>query len=156
MPVTEHTLLFYVTHVSKSLAYGTIESYLAGIQFMSIRFGYPCAVSSMSQLYYLLRGVRHFYGLSRHRPKRLPFTVTDCYRFLSFLQSSNLCQQDRKMLRSAITLAFFGLLRSAEFTANTIHRFDPTTTAPQRSSFSANHVYFIISPWLEKLMNTKP
>ena len=128
MPVTEHTLLFYVTHISTSLSYGTIKSYLAGIQFMSVRFGYPCAVSSMSQLYYILRGVRRFYGQSRHRPKRLPFTVNDCYRFLSFLQSSTLCPLDRKMLWSAITLAFFGLLRSAEFTANAIHRFDPTTT----------------------------
>ena len=95
---------------------------------MSIRIGYPCAVSSMSQLYYLLCGVRRFYGQSRHRPKRLPFTVNDCYRFLSFLQSSNLCQQDRKMLWSAITLAFFGFLRSAKFTANIIHHFDPITT----------------------------
>ena len=128
MPVTEHTLLFYVTHVSKSLAYGTIKSYLAGIQLMSIRFGYSCAVSSMSQLYYLLRGVRRFYGQSRHRPKHLPFPVTDCYRFLSFLQSSNVCHQDRKMLWSAMTLAFFGLLGSTEFTTNTLHCFDPTTT----------------------------
>ena len=93
MPVMEHTLLFYVTHVSKSLAYGIIKSY----------------------------------GQSCHRPKRLHFTITDCYCFLSFLQSSNLCEQDRKMLWS-ITVAFLGQLHSAEFTAYTIHRFDPTTT----------------------------
>ena len=62
LPIVERNLLFYVTSLSSSLSYKSIKVYLAGLQFNSISLGHPVSISNMSQLFYLLRGIRRVQG----------------------------------------------------------------------------------------------
>ena len=143
-PVSEEKLLYLVTHLSRTLAYGTIKSYLCGIQFTSITYGYPCLIQNMQRLYYLMRGVRRFQGGTFHRSKRIPITTTNCHQLLSYLRLLPICVHDKLMLWSAITVAFFGLLRSAEFTSPFVSRFNQSTLLLSDIVFSPDRSYIKI------------
>ena len=84
-----HVFILCHSNVSKSLAYGTtIKSNLAGIQFMSISFGYPCVCHPCHSCITLFVVFVVFMGRVVIVLNVYPLPSTDCYRFLSFLQSS--------------------------------------------------------------------
>ena len=90
--------------------------------------GYTQLVSDMPLLFYLLRGIRRTQGSLYQRPRRQPITISQLAAIISFLERSPYHSQDRSMLRSAVTLAFFGLLRCSEYTSHSMTRFDPEST----------------------------
>ena len=72
----------------------------------------------MHQLYYLLHGVRHWFPRSsRRRSHMCPITVPYLQHLIQHIQLANLHPVDKVMLHSAVTLAFFGMLHSAEYTS---------------------------------------
>ena len=135
--------MFYVTCRSHHLSYKSLKSYLAGIQFKAIMIGTPTKMCDMCQLYYLLRGIRRTQGQSRRRLPRIPITTTDLETLHLFISTLTIPLQDRKLYWAVVTLAFFGLLRSSEYTAPSINllttdvMFSPTfsyTTVSIKSS----------------------
>ena len=81
---------------------------------------YTCDFSKMSQLYYIIRGIKRTQGSSHFKPLRNPITVAHLRLISSWLQVSPLFTNDRRLWWSACTMAFFGLLRVSEYSAPSI------------------------------------
>ena len=124
--MSQHVLQFYVTQLARTVSYQTIKVYLAGLQFHSNVMGYQIQLSNMQLLYYVLRGIRRVQGSKCHRPRRPAITMHHLHQLLQFISTSSLHHHDQKMLWSAVTLAFFGFLRSSEY------------TSPSRSTYITN------------------
>ena len=123
-PLNEEVLEYYVISISRRVAYQTIKVYLCGIQFFSHLHGWSSfKICDMMRLRYLLRGIRRSLGSSRIRPRRLPITIDHIGQMFSFI-NHNFNFHDRLMLKSAISLAFFGMLRCSEYTCASPSRFD--------------------------------
>ena len=127
-PLSCHVLQFYVTSLARRVSYKTIKVYLAGIQFYSYMSGYQETITSMIQLFYLLRGIRRVQGSQFSQVRRSPITIRHLYQLVNHIQVRHQNPHDQYMLHSAITLAFAGLLRSAEFVSHSTTTFDPDTT----------------------------
>lgn len=145
LPITEYNLLFYVTSVANRLAYQSIKTYLAGIQYHSVRLGTPTNIANMSQLYYLLRGVRRTQGRSHSRPPRSPVTTANLQQLLLFIQTQDISSHDKRLLWAAITVAFFGLLRVSEYTSGHTTTYNRTNTLLRTDiNFSPNFTHVAI------------
>ena len=96
--------------------------YLAGIQFFSHLWGFPGEISKMKRLFYVLRGIRRVQGSSYRRP----FTLDHLMYFLSFT-AARFNTSDHLMLRAVACVAFFGLLRSAEYTSKSAFSWNPSS-----------------------------
>ena len=127
-PLVSTVLQMYASFLARRVAYKTIKVYLAGIQYHSHMLGHPQLIVTMVQLYYLLRGIRRVQGNLYHLPRRAPITVTDLHILRSHLLRSNLPHHDQLLLCSAVTLAFAGLLRSAEFVSSSATAYHPGCT----------------------------
>ena len=127
-PLHPSVLQIYVTSLARRVAYKTIKIYLAGIQYHSNMLGYTEQIAAMVPLHYLLRGIRRTQGILHNRPRRLPITMQHMMQMFRFIENSSLVQYDQVMLQSVITLAFFGLLRSAEYVSSSPSSYDPTST----------------------------
>ena len=122
-PITEQQLSLYVTSLSTRLACKTIKSYLSGIQYFSLYAGQPIQISDMDRLYYIMRGIKRRQGNRFSRGLRQPITVLHMQQILQHLRRSSFLPRDRQLWWSAITLAFFGLLRCSEYTTPTTRSF---------------------------------
>ena len=128
-PLSQICLLFYVVSLARRVCYATIKVYRSTLQYRSNLLGYRLHLSQSHQLFYLLRGIRR-------RPRRNPVTLAHLRLLSQFLQSNSYSACDRAMLFSACTLAFFGMLRSSEYTSPT------TTTFHQDSTLQVNDIVF--------------
>ena len=117
----------YTTYLSQRISHKSIGTYLAGIQFRANFIGQPICIASMRRLYYLIRGIKRSQGSLFTRPQRLPITVAHLNIMLNFLRHSSFCSQDRRLFWSAVTLAYFGLLRCSEFVSPTISSYGTNT-----------------------------
>lgn len=124
-PLDEPTLQRYVADLSKSVSYQTIKVYLAGIQYHSHMSGSRISITSMVRLYYLLRGIRRTQGSTFTRNRRQPITTHHLYMIKFRLPLLNYTVLQRLALRTASSVAFFGLLRCSEYTCASSSQFDP-------------------------------
>ena len=118
--------MLYVTSCASRLALKSIKSYLAGIQHHSIIAGYPIVICEMQQLYYLLRGIRRVQGNSHTRHARSPITINHLYQLRLFINQpgSILVYHDQLVYWAAVTMAFFGLMRSSEYTSSHVNSYN--------------------------------
>ena len=116
LPTTESILIHFVTHLSNTVSYGTIKVYLAAIKNLHTEFGCPLAFSSMYLLYKTLRGIKTCLGVAKRA--RYPVTVSVLHSIYYKLKPFHSVDIDSSMLWASFTLAFFGFLRSSEFTCN--------------------------------------
>ena len=123
-PLSEENLELFVCSLARRLAFSTIKVYISAIQFHAIVNGDQTRISNMAHLYYVLRGIKIFFGSSRSRPRRLPITIKQLHTLFDYI-SSAYSRRDLLMLHAAVSLAFFGLLRSAEYTSPSSSRGTP-------------------------------
>ena len=153
LPAHESTLIHFVTHLSNTVSYGTIKVYLAAINNLHIEFGCPLDLSAMPVLHKTLRGIKLSHGTAKKA--RYPITSSVLHRIHSKLQPFQSPDVDSSMLWAAFTLAFFGFLRSSEFTCN--GNFDPQShLARSDISFHPNILHPISFDVVIKKSKTDP
>ena len=124
-PASENQLMDFAAFVAQSAGYCTIKVYLAGIRLEHTQRGLQNPFSSCPRLQLVLRGIRR--KLARTPCPRLSITV-DILRKVkrSLRHASDMSPYDVALTWIACTLAFFGFLRCAEFTAVGLRRFTDT------------------------------
>ena len=110
LPLSEGVLENFCISLFRSVGYKSLKVYLCGVQLWSRMNSFVDVIVSMERLQYVLRGIRRLQGNSHTRPPRAPITLP-MLRFMFTSAGLFPAIQDRCMIRSAITLAFFGLLR---------------------------------------------
>ena len=109
-------LRYFASWLSDQVSFPTIKLYLAGIRFAHIENSLTDPFADAPLLHLLLRGIKRTNGLSSRR--RLPITMSVMRQLKGALADDpQFAPQDKLMLWSAFTLAFFGFLRSSEFTS---------------------------------------
>ena len=123
-PATESTLRYFAAYLANQVSYKTIKLYMAGIRFAHIENSLTDPFQDAPLLHLLLRGIKRSVGISSQR--RLPITMALLRQIKTELaQAPDILPHDKLMLWSAFTLAFYGFLRSSEFTSPSTTQFNP-------------------------------
>ena len=97
---------------------------MAGIRYAHIENSLPDSFQDAPLLHLLLHGIKRSVGLSSQRC--LPITMTLLRQLKGELSNApDISPQDKLMLWSAFNLAFYGFLRSSEFTSPSTTQFNP-------------------------------
>ena len=123
-PLTQQCIEYFVSSLGRKVSHKTIKVYLFGVQHASILLGFSHKISSMQRLYLILRGIQRDQGGDKGRAIRNPILVTHL-RTLCIYFHKHYTIQDGLMLKPAVTLAFFGMLRCGEYTSPTKTFWDP-------------------------------
>ena len=138
LPLSDIKLQYFVSSIGSKVSFETIKVYLSGLRYHSLLAGHNVRIQNMDGLIFVLRGIRRVQGKSMVRRKRdpiLPHHIRTLGRYLSQNQSP----RDYVMIMAAITLAFFGLLRSSEYTSIGSRHYDKDITLYKEDiSFNEN------------------
>ena len=97
---------------------------MAGIRFAHTENSLPDPFLAAPLLHLLLCGIKRTLGLTSHQS--LPITMTLLWQIKEELaRAPDYLPTDKLMLWSAFTLAFYGFLRSSEFTSSSASQFNP-------------------------------
>ena len=139
LPVSEASLIYYFTHLANRLIrHSTMKVYLSAIAYFSQLLGFPVELDHMRQLHYLLMGIRRMQGSTLTKPKRLPISLHHLAALRVFL-ANRFLPHDARMLWAACTTAFFGLLRSSEYTCPSSNTQLPSTLLRSHLTFTCDN-----------------
>ena len=116
--------MVYVSFLARHIKYSSIKTYLAGIQYHAITRGFTTSICSMQKLHYVLRGIRRHHAVIFHITPKLPISITHLSILFDFTDR-HYHRQDASMLQTAMSFAFFGMLRSAEYCVSRTSVFVP-------------------------------
>ena len=117
-PTDEWTLCLFATFLANAVQHSTIKVYLSAVRSMHIEQGFPDPFINCLRLQRVLRGIKRTQGV--FSSLRLP--VTDDIMAVIF-RALDLSTPDHCMFWAACNLAYFGFLRSAEFTVPNLASF---------------------------------
>ena len=117
-PAEEWTLCLFVTHLAQSVQHSTIKVYLSAVRALHIERGLPDPLVDCFRLQRVLRGVKR----SRGDAKSVRHPVTD-HTLLIIFKALDMNIPDHRMFWAACNLAYFGFLRSSEFTVPNLASF---------------------------------
>ncbi|XP_068742958.1 uncharacterized protein [Montipora capricornis] len=120
-PAEEWTLCLFATFLANSMRHSSIKVYLSAVRALHIEQGFGDPLTNCLRLQRVLRGIKRKQGESQRQ--RLPITDN---LMLVIKRSLNLNTVDHCMFWAACTLAYFGFLRSSEFTVSSLSAFNPS------------------------------
>ena len=147
LPASEITLIYFAAHLAKTISYNTIKLYLFAVQDLHRQLNFPIKLTKMYRLQKALTGIKR--SQTHTNLDRYPITITILNSIFHYFHPPLSCNVDHIVLWAAFTLAFFGFLRSSEFTCNS-GIFDPTVhLCPSDITFipniqSPNHMFVTI------------
>lgn len=116
----EWTLCLFVTHFTQSVRPATIKVYLSAVRALHIEQSFSDPLVDCPRLQRVARGIKRSAGEARST--RLP--VTDQTLLLVF-KALDFSKHDHILFWAACNLAYFGFLRSSEFTVPNLGSFSP-------------------------------
>ena len=119
-PANEWTLCLFATFLASSVQHSTIKVYLSAVRALHIEQGFSDPLVDCLRLQRVLRGIKRTQGESSF--SRLP--VTDDIMMVIF-RALDITHPDHCMFWAACNLAYFGFLRSAEFTVPNLASYVP-------------------------------
>ena len=119
-PADEWTLCLFATFLASSVQHSTIKVYLSAVRALHIEQGFSDPLVDCLRLQRVLRGIKRTQGDSSSL--RLP--ITDDLMMVIF-RALDLTHPDHCMFWAACNLAYFGFLRSAEFTVPNLASYVP-------------------------------
>ena len=121
-PASEWTLCLFATFLADSLRHSSIKVYLSAVRSLHVDQGFPDPLENCLRLQRVVRGIKRSQGALPSRP-RLPVSSN----ILRIIYSAiDLKSFDDVMFWAACLLAYFGFLRSAEFTVPSLSAFNPS------------------------------
>ncbi|KAL5517750.1 hypothetical protein EMCRGX_G003359 [Ephydatia muelleri] len=111
LPGTARTLALFVTDLSMNLQPGTIQVYISAVSYLHHMNGHRSPASNNPMIKLLVQVIERSMPAAHLKPKRQPITNKMLGQMLSQLDRDHKPSHDRLMLKAAITLDFFGLLR---------------------------------------------
>ena len=120
-PTDEWTLCLFATFLANTVQHSTIKVYLSGVRSLHIEQGFADPLVDCLRLRRVLRGIKRTHGDTSS--SRLP--VTDDIMMVIF-RALDVSLPDHCMFWAACSLAYFGFLRSAEFTVPNLASFSPS------------------------------
>ena len=126
LPLCEHQICQFASYLAnQGLSHSTIKSYISAIRHLQISHGLPDpGIPDMPKLEGVMKGIKATQARSNTTsPKRLPITTDILGQIYSIWEAEGPLQ-DHKMLWAAVTLSFFGFLRSGEVTVPSDTGFD--------------------------------
>ena len=111
-PASSLTLQYFCVHEARHISYKTIKVYLAAIRLDHIENGYQDPTRD-NLLQLVCRGIRHHQGDNQRN--RLPITLNILRTLQEQLRQSSYTFQEKLMLWSAFTIAFYGFFRASEY-----------------------------------------
>ena len=99
--------------------------YISAVSYLHHMNGHRSPASNNPMIKFLVQGVERFMPAAHLKPKRQPITNEMLGQMPSPLDRDHKPSHHRLMLKAAITLGFFGLLRVSEFTVPNQHGFNP-------------------------------
>jgi len=119
-PADEWTLCLFATMLAESLRHSSIKVYLSAVRSLHIDQGFADPLQNCLRLQRVVRGIKRMQGVARTN-MRLPVTC----EVLRLIRSSlDVTAYNDCMFWAACTMAYFGFLRSAEFTVPSLSAFD--------------------------------
>eukprot|EP00731_Ephydatia_muelleri_P034819 Em0079g6a len=108
---TAQTLALFVTDICMNLQPGTIQVYISAVSYLHHMNGHRSPASNNPMIMFLVQGVERSMPAAHLKPKRQPITNEMLGQMRSQLDRDHKPSHDRLMLKAAVTLGFFGLLR---------------------------------------------
>ena len=125
LPGKAQTLALFVTDLCMNLQLGTIQVYISAVSYLHHMNGHRSPASNNPMIKFLVQGVERSMPAAHLKPKCQPITNEMLGQMLSQLDRDHKPSHHRLMLKAAITLGIFGLLRVSEFTVPNQHGFNP-------------------------------
>ena len=125
LPGTTQTLALFVTDLSMTLQPRTVQVYISAVSHLHHMNGFTSPANNNPVIKLLIQGIQRSMPAAYLTPKRQLITNNLLGQMLSQLDRDHRTHHDHRMLKAAITLGFFGLLRVSEFTVPNQHGFNP-------------------------------
>ena len=122
LPASEGTLIYFASHLAKTVRHSTIKTYLAAVRNLHISSGHDDPLMGKLLLKKVLRGILRFQG--QRRILRQPVTPGTLIAIRPILEAW-LGEGGFPMVWAAFTQAFYGFLRCSEFTYPGVYSLRP-------------------------------